>query len=77
MFNKLACAVLSRVQLFETPWSVAYQVPLSMDFQDKNTRVGCHFLLQRLFPAQESKLCLLSLLHWQAGSLPSEPREAL
>ena len=29
-----------------TPWAIACQVPLSMDSPDKNTRVGCHFLLQ-------------------------------
>ena len=32
-------------------------------------RVCCHFLLQ-IFPTQRSNPCLL---HWQAGSLPSEP----
>ncbi|CAI9180095.1 unnamed protein product [Rangifer tarandus platyrhynchus] len=32
--------------------------------------VGCHFLLQRLFPSQGSSP---RLLHWQADSLPSEP----
>ena len=32
--------------------------------------VGCHFLLQGIFPTQESNLCLLRLLHWQADSLP-------
>ena len=37
---------LSRVRLFVTPWTVAYQAPPSMDFPGKNTGVGCHFLLQ-------------------------------
>ena len=37
------------------------------DFPGKNIGVGCHFLLQRIFPSQGSELCLL---HWQAGSLP-------
>ena len=37
------------------------------DFQGKNTRVGCHFLLSGIFPAQRLNL---HLLHWQAGSLP-------
>ena len=40
-----------------TPW----------DFPGKNTEVGCHFLLQGIFPTQESNPCLL---HWQADSLP-------
>ena len=28
-----------------TPWTVAFQAPLSRDFLVKNTLVGCHFLL--------------------------------
>ena len=34
--------------------------------------VGCHFLLQGIFPTQESSLHLLSLLHWQVNSLPQQ-----
>ena len=37
---------------------------------DKNTGVGCHVLLQGIFPTQGSNMCLLCLLHWQADSLP-------
>ena len=33
----------------------------------KNTEVGCHALLQAIFLTQGSNLCLLRLLHWQAG----------
>ena len=40
------------------------------DFPGKNTGVGCHFLLQGIFLAQELTLHLLHLLHWQADSLP-------
>ena len=40
------------------------------DSPGKNTGVGCHALLQGIFHTQESNLCLLCLLHWQAGSLP-------
>ena len=40
------------------------------DSPGKNTRLGCHVLLQRIFPTQELNPHLLSLLHWQAGSLP-------
>ena len=39
----------------------------------KNTGVGCHALLQGIFPTKESNLSLLHLLHWQAGSLPLVP----
>ena len=31
--------------------------------------VGCHFLLQGIFPTQGSSLHLLCLLHWQVNSL--------
>ena len=37
------------------------------DFPGKNTGVGCHFFLPRIFPTQGSNPCLL---HWQADSLP-------
>ena len=45
------------------------------DSPDKNTGVGCHALLQRIFPTQGLSLHLLRLLHWQAGSLPLVPPE--
>ena len=47
--------VLSRVQLFVTPWTVAYQAPLyenPWDFPGNSTEVDCHFLLQGIFPNQ-------------------------
>ena len=37
---------LSRVRLFATAWTVAYQAPPSMGFPGKNTGVGWHCLLQ-------------------------------
>ena len=37
------------------------------DSPGKSTGVGCHFLLQGIFPTQGLNLCLL---HWQADSLP-------
>ena len=51
-------------------WTVACQAPLSMGFLVKNTGVSHYFLLQGIFPTQESKSCFLHLLHWQADSLP-------
>ena len=50
---------LSCVRLFATPWTVAYQAPLCMGFSSTRTRVGCHFLLQRVFLTQGSNLGLL------------------
>ena len=45
--------VLSHVWLFETPWTVAHQAPLSLDSPGKNTEVGCHALLQGIFSDPE------------------------
>ena len=42
----LLCCVLSCVQLFTIPWTVAHQAPLAWNFPGKNTGMGCHFLLQ-------------------------------
>ena len=43
------------------------------DSLGKNTGVGCHALLQGIFPTQGSNLCLLHLLQWQTSSLPLVP----
>ena len=47
----------------------------------RKTGVGCHALLQGIFPAQGSNLHLLHLLHWQAGSLllvpPGKPTQSI
>ena len=40
------------------------------DSPGKNTRVGCHFLLQGIIPAQGSNP---GILHYQTGSLPLAP----
>ena len=64
-------SVLCCVQLFESPWTVALQAPLPMEFPGKNTGVGSHFLLQGTFPTQWSNPRLSRLLNWQAGSLPA------
>ena len=49
------CCALSHfccVWLFAIQWTVAHQAPLSMGFPSKNTGVGCHALLQGIFPTQ-------------------------
>ena len=43
------------------------------DSPGKNTGVGCHALLQEIFPTQRSNLRPLYLLHWLAGSLQLAP----
>ena len=55
---KVKVKSLSCVRLFVTPWTVAYQAPPSMDSPGKNTGVGCHFLLQGIFPTQGLNLGL-------------------
>ena len=64
MGNGLSLSVMSDSA---TPWTVAFQAPLSVDSPGKNTGVGCHFLLQGIFPTQGLNS---SLLLWQADSLP-------
>ena len=61
---------LSHVRLFGTPWAVALQAPLSMEFSRQESVVGCHFLLQGIFQIQGLNPWLLHLLHWQDDSLP-------
>ena len=47
---------------------VDYSLPgSSLHFPGKNTEVGCHFLLQGIFPTQRSNPRLLLLLHWLGG----------
>ena len=65
----------SHIQLYGTPWTVAFQAPLFMGFPSKNTGVGCHFLLQGIFLTQglnpvllHCRWILLSLSH--QGSSP-------
>ena len=41
---------LSHVQISATPWAIALQAPMSQNSPGKNTGVGCHFLLQGIFP---------------------------
>ena len=47
---KVKVKSLSRVRLFATAWTVAYQLLHPWDFPGKNTGVGCHFLLLEIFP---------------------------
>ena len=49
---------------------IAYRVPLSVEFSRQEYGVGCHFLLQGIFPTRRWNPSLLCLLHWQADSLP-------
>ena len=64
----------SHVRLFATPWTVAHQVPLSMDSPGKHTGIGSHSLLQGIFLTQGLNLGLLHcrqiLYHPSHGGSP-------
>ena len=61
----------SCVQLFVTPWTIQpARLLCPWNFSGRNIEVGCYFLLQGIFPTQESNLSLLRLPHWQTDSLP-------
>ena len=68
--KSLVFQLLSHVQLFVTPWTVAHQAPLFTEFSRQGQWSGCHFLLQGIFLTKGSNLCLLCLLYWQVDSLP-------
>ena len=56
------CAKLpSHVQLFVTPWTVARQVPLSMEFSRQEYWSGLPFLPQGIFLSQGLNMGLLHL----------------
>ena len=62
--------VSSMAKLCVTLWLHGLEhprLPCPWDSPGKNTGVGCHFFLQRIFPTQGSNPCLL---HWQEDSLP-------
>ena len=68
MLSRSSCA-----QLFATYGPQPTRLLGAWDSPSKNTGVGCHGLLQRIFPNQGSNPHLLCPVHWQAGSLPLAP----
>ena len=67
------CYIFSCVQLLGLHSLWHARLPCPWDSLGKNTGVGCHALIQRIFPIQGSNPHLFCLLHWQAGSLPRVP----
>ena len=65
LYSVYACSVLSDSFWPHELWSARLLCP--WDSPGKNIGVGCHFLLQGIFPTQGSNP---RLLHWQADSLP-------
>ena len=67
---------LTRVRLFATPWTVAFQAPLSMGFSRQYTGVEGHFLLQGIFPTQGLNPglshCRQTLYHLSHQGSPSQ-----
>ena len=55
-------------------WTAAHQSPLSMSFPGKNTGVGCHFLLQEIFPTQGLNLHLLHCRRFFTTEPPEKPQ---
>ena len=60
---KMKVKSLSRVPLFLTPWTIAHQTPHPWNFPGKESTMGCHFLLQGIFPIQGSNPSLLHYRH--------------
>ena len=67
----------SRVRFFGTLQTIARQASLSMGILQANTGVGCHALLQGIFPTQRSNLLLLHLrrilYYWATGEAQGLP----
>ena len=49
-FWSMHTQLFSRVWLFATLWTVAIRLLCPWNIPGKNTGVGCHFLLQEIFP---------------------------
>ena len=60
--SDIAVQSLSDVWLSETPWIEATSLLCPWYFPGKNTGVGCHFLLQEIFPTQRLNQ---RLMHWE------------
>ena len=63
---KVKVKSLSRVQLLATPWTTAYQAPLSMDFPGKSTGMGCHCLLCKM-----AYVTICAFFHFESSSVLS------
>ena len=78
LFSSICCGCW--VTKFASLWTHGLypaRVFCPWNFPGKNTRVGCHFILQGIFLTQGLNLCLFSLLHWQGffftPVLPGKP----
>ena len=65
--------MLSRVQLFATPWAVFCQAPLSMGFSRQEYWSGLPFSSPEDLPDPGIKPHLFRFLCWQEDSFPLVP----
>ena len=63
-----SCLILCNPMDYSPPGCCVHGI-----LQARTAGVGCHALLQGIFPIQESNPCLLCLLHWQVSSLSLVP----
>ena len=63
----IACSIMADPLRPQALWPT--RLLCAWDFLGKNTGVGCHFLLQGIFPTQKWNLYLLCLLHCQTDAL--------
>ena len=61
--RKLKCQLLSCVQLFVAPWTIAHHAPLSMEFSKQEYWSGQPFPFQEIFLSQGLKPGLLHCRH--------------
>ena len=67
--NFVALQLLSHSQLFVTPWTVARQAPMSMEFSRQDYWIGLPFPTPRDLPNQGIESMSFHLLHWQVDYL--------
>ena len=71
-YNVCVLSCFSHVQLFDTPWTVAYEALCPWGFSRQEYWYWLLFPSPREF-SEGLSLSLLHLLHWQKGSLPLAP----
>ena len=67
------CYISSVVSNSATPWTLTHQAPLSMALSTQEYWSGRPCPPPGIFLTQGSNPLVLSLLYWQAGSLPLAP----
>ena len=68
--NTSSTCVLGCIWLFGTPWTIAHQAYLSMEFSRQEYWSRLSFPTLGDLPSPGLNLYLLCLLHWQVDSLP-------